>query len=149
MELFTETFGLAPVSAGVIKGPFSNVDVSELTEASVEASCGIPVADCVLTSELEATCAEDVVEVTESSGGAAAAAAAVPELVAALPEGEGGAAVLTRATTELYCCISMTAASSRTWMFLRQRILASTLCRSLPSISASSASDIPLKSGGG
>ena len=114
-ELFTETFGLAPVSAGVIKGPFSNVGVSELTEASFEAPCGIPVADCVLTSELEATCAEDVVEVTESSGGAAAAAPA--ELVAAPPEGEAGAAVLTRATTELYCCISITAASSKTWIF--------------------------------
>jgi len=60
-----------------------------------------------------------------------------------------GIVMLVLATTALYCCISMTAASSRTWMFLRHLILASTLLLSTPSISLSSASDIPEKFGGG
>lgn len=60
-----------------------------------------------------------------------------------------GVVMLVLATTALYCCISITAASSRTWMFLRHLILASTLDLSAPSISLSSASDIPEKLGGG
>jgi len=60
-----------------------------------------------------------------------------------------GVVMLVLATTELYCCISITAASSRTWIFLRHLILASTLLLSVPSISLSSASDIPEKFGGG
>jgi len=60
-----------------------------------------------------------------------------------------GIVMLVLATTALYCCISMTAASRRTWMFLRHLILASTLVLSMPSISLSSASDIPEKFGGG
>jgi len=63
--------------------------------------------------------------------------------------GGGDVVTLALATTEEYCCISITAASSRTWMFLRHLILASTLFLSLPSSSLSSASDSPLKFGGG
>lgn len=60
-----------------------------------------------------------------------------------------GVVMLVLATTALYCCISITAASSKTWIFLRHLILASTLDLSAPSISLSSASDIPEKLGGG
>ena len=52
-------------------------------------------------------------------------------------------------TTAEYCCISMTAASKRTWMFLKHRILASTLTRSFPSMARSSVSVRPAKFCGG
>jgi len=79
------------------------------------------------------------------------AAVAGADVVAVAVDAAVVAAVvmLVLATTELYCCISITAASSRTWIFLRHLILASTLLLSVPSISLSSASDIPEKLGGG
>merc|ERR1712083_161960 len=80
---------------------------------------------------------------------AAGEAVAVVEAVAAAAEAVAGRWVEFIATTALYCCISITAASSNTWMFRRQRIRASTAVRSLPSIAASSAAERPSKLGGG
>lgn len=97
----------------------------ELNVASVEVLAAVTI------DEVEAT--DEVVGVELVS----ADAAAVGMLTAFL------------ATTSLYCLISMTAASSNTWIFLRHLILASTAWRSCPSMAASSPADRPSKFGGG
>lgn len=61
----------------------------------------------------------------------------------------GAVVLFNRATTDVYCCISSIAASSKTRMFLRHLILASTLDLSVPSSSESSCSVMPEKFGGG
>jgi len=151
--------GLAPVSEGVLKVAEGEVvvEASEIVEVGktvssatdtgadadrlVEAEMLDPNDDVV---EVVVASAEDETAVVEllsvmtvvetdvelSELTASVVAAAADDEVDAAVEAVAGMLVVFRATTALYCCISITAASSNTWMFRRQRIRASTAVRS-------------------
>ena len=148
------TLGLAPVSEGDKRGLDDPGDAA----AEVLADAVADILDVVdvdgvgtdVVDDADEAAATSVGEVLDSSV-AVAAAVLAPEVVpgGALAPLDAVAEALALATTALYCCISITAASSSTWMFLRHLILASTLLLSLPSISSSSVSDMPEKLGGG
>lgn len=157
-ETALEVLGLAPVSDGVLKvaelvfeaseivdaetevgktfssatdtaGADRLVDAKEPNDDVVEGVVAVAVADetaaVVLLSVMTVVVdtAVELSELVDSGDAAAAEADAAVEAVA-------GMWVVFLATTALYCCISITAASSKTWMFRRQRIRASTAARS-------------------
>jgi len=95
-----------------------NDDVVEVVEASALDDTSVVVLLLVMTVVVETA-----VELSELADSVDAAAA--DEVKAA-----AGIGVVFLATTALYCCISITAASSNTWMFRRHRIRASTAVRS-------------------
>jgi len=106
-------------------------DVVEAAVASATDETAAAVVLSVMTVGLDTD--EELSELgTDADDVAAAAgeAVAVVEAVAAAAEVVAGRWVEFLATTALYCCISITAASSNTWMFRRQRIRASTAVRS-------------------
>jgi len=100
-----------------------NDDVVEVVEASAIDETAVVVLLSVMTVVVETE-----VELSEFADSVDAAAAA--DEVDAAVEAVAGMWVVFLATTALYCCISITAASSNTWMFRRQRIRASTAVRS-------------------
>jgi len=100
-----------------------NDDVVEVVEASAVDETAVVVLLSVMTVVVETE-----VELSEFADSVDAAAAA--DEVDAAVEAVAGMWVVFLATTALYCCISITAASSNTWMFRRQRIRASTAARS-------------------
>jgi len=149
-----EVLGLAPVSEGVLKvaeavGEASEIvgvetevgktvetgagadklveaemlDPNEDVVEEVEASAVVDETAVVVLLSVMTVVVETAVELTELADSADAAA---DDEVAAT----AGVCVVFLATTALYCCISITAASSNTWMFRRQRIRASTAVRS-------------------
>jgi len=152
--------GLAPVSEGVLKVAEGEVvvEASEIVEVGKTVSSATDTgadADRLVEAEMLDP-NDDVVEVVEASAVDETAvvellsvmtvvvetavelseladsvvdAAAADEVDAAV-EAVAGIWVVFLATTALYCCISITAASSNTWMFRRQRIRASTAARS-------------------
>jgi len=153
-ETALEVLGLAPVSEGVLKvaeavGEASEIvgetvssaddtvaaDADKLVEAEmldpnddvveeVEASAVVDeTAVVVLLVSVMTVVVETAVELSELADSVDAAAADEVDAVA-------GTWVVFLATTALYCCISITAASSNTWMFRRHRIRASTAVRS-------------------
>jgi len=97
-----------------------NDDVVEVVVASDETAVVL----LLLLSVMTVVVVDTGVELSDSAGEAAA------DEVDAAVEAAAGAWVVFLATTALYCCISITAASSNTWMFRRQRIRASTAVRS-------------------
>jgi len=98
-----------------------NDDVVEVVEASAVDKTAVVVLLSVMTVVVETD-----VELSELADSVDAAADEVDAAVEAV----AGMWVVFLATTALYCCISITAASSNTWMFRRQRIRASTAVRS-------------------
>jgi len=159
-ETALEVLGLAPVSEGVLKVAEEEVvvEASEIVEVGKTVSSATDTgadADRLVEAEMLDP-NDDVVEVVEASAVDETAvvellsvmtvvvetavelseladsvvdAAAADEVDAAV-EAVAGIWVVFLATTALYCCISITAASSNTWMFRRQRIRASTALRS-------------------
>jgi len=99
-----------------------NDDVVEVVEASAMDETAVVVLLSAMTVVVESE-----VELSEFADSVDAAAA---DEVDAAVEAVAGMWVVFLATTALYCCISITAASSNTWMFRRQRIRASTAVRS-------------------
>jgi len=115
------------------------VDAKEPNDDVVEAVVVVEGADetavATLLSVTTVVVVETAVELSEladsvDAAGADEVDAAAVEGVAVTVEGVAGMCVVFLATTALYCCISITAASSNTWMFRRQRIRASTAVRS-------------------
>lgn len=108
------------------------VDAKEPNDDVVDAVVVVEDADetavVALLSVMTVVVVETAVELSELADSVDAAAA--DEVDAAAVEGVAGMWVVFLATTALYCCISITAASSNTWMFRRQRIRASTAVRS-------------------
>lgn len=121
-----KTFSSATVAADRL------VDAEEPNDDVVDAVVVVEDADetavVALLSVMTAVVVETAVELSELADSVDAAAA--DEVDAAAVEGVAGMWVVFLATTALYCCISITAASSNTWMFRRQRIRASTAVRS-------------------
>jgi len=103
--------------------PDPNDDVVEVVEASAVDETAVVELLSVMTVVVETA-----VELSELADSVVDAAAA--DEVDAAVEAVAGIWVVFLATTALYCCISITAASSNTWMFRRQRIRASTAVRS-------------------
>jgi len=151
-----EVLGLAPVSEGVLNVAEVVVEASEIV--GVESEVGETLssaddngvgADKLVEAELLDP-NDDVVEEVETSAVVDETAVVVllsvmtvvvetaEELSELADSAEVDAAdvavagmwVVFLATTALYCCISITAASSNTWMFRRHRIRASTAVRS-------------------
>jgi len=149
-----EVLGLAPVSEGVLKVAEAVGEASEFVGVETEVSSaddnGAAGADKLVEAEMldpnddvveevEASAVDETsvvvlllvmtvvvetaVELSELADSVDAAAADEVDAVA-------GTWVVFLATTALYCCISITAASSNTWMFRRHRIRASTAVRS-------------------
>jgi len=155
-----EVLGLAPVSEGVLKVAVVVVEASEivgktvssaddtvaagadkLVEAEmldpnddvveeVEASAVVDETAVVVLLSVMTVVVETAVELSELAVADSVDAVAAAAEVDAAVEAAAGVWVVFLATTALYCCISITAASSNTWMFRRQRILASTAVRS-------------------
>jgi len=119
---FGKTFSSATDTADadrLVDAKDPNDDVVEVVVASDETAVVL-----LLLSVMTVVVVDTEVELSDSAGAAAAV-----EVDAAV-EAAAGAWVVFLATTALYCCISITAASSNTWMFRRQRIRASTAVRS-------------------
>lgn len=121
-----KTFSSATDTAGVDR----LVDAKDPNDEVVEAVVAVAVADetaVVMLLSVMTVVVDTAVELSEVAGSVDAAAA---DEVDAAVEAVVGILVVFLATTALYCCISITAASSNTWMFRRQRIRASTAVRS-------------------
>jgi len=151
-----EVLGLAPVSEGVLKVADPVVEASEIVGETVSsaddtgagadklveaemlepnddvveevevASAVVDETAVVVLLSVMTVVVETAVELSELADSVDAAAAADDAAV----EAAAGMWVVFLATTALYCCISITAASSNTWMFRRHRIRASTAVRS-------------------
>ncbi len=119
---------MAPVSSGVLK-----VAAEALLDA-VEVVVVVVVVELAVDDEAEA-----------AAGVGAGPGVGVAEVLAEV----AARARSCWLTTAEYCCISITAASKRTWMLRRHLILASTLTLSVPSIALSSSSVRPEKFVGG
>lgn len=153
-----EVLGRAPVSDGDkrdVEGVATEADnVDELASEETEDGSGEEatlidekVTEVVMDAEGDVALA--IVDAVDEADDTVDVVVAAPDSAGTVAALDAGMLVAFLATTVLYCCISMTAASRRTWMFLRQRILASTACRSWPSMAASSAAESPSKFGGG
>jgi len=121
-----KTFSSATDTAGVDRLVEAKDPKDEVVEAVVEVAVEDETAVVVLLSVI--TVVEDTA--VELSEVADSVDAVVAEEEDAEVDAVAGMWVVFLATTALYCCISITAASSNTWMFRRQRIRASTAARS-------------------